>query len=1252
MATQQLDRFVPGHVLARLERDDHVVAEVEGTLCFIDISGFTALSERLAARGRVGAEELTEVLGRVFGDMLDLVADRGGTLLKFGGDALLLLFEGSDHAMQAACAAVEMRAALRRATEIPTSVGRVALRMSVGLHSGSVHLFRLSGTHRELIVAGPACTHVNLMEGTADAGEILISSATRRLLPDGAATRAKGDGWLLRWRTSRATACGVPRHFDERVAEPQDYVSTALRTHLQAGESDSEHRLATVLFVKVLGIDDHIADEGAEVTARALQELIANVTSIADTQEVTFLATDVDANAFKIILVAGVPVTSIDEDGKALRAARDIADLATPFALKLGVNRGHVFSGEVGTESRSTYTIMGDTVNLAARLMASAPQGAVYASPEVVNGSTTLFASEPVEPFHVKGKSEPVHALSLGEETGTRTARETQTVPFVGRDRELTALRTAVRAVEDGIGGAFAVTGPTGIGKTRTVSEAVDDATVDVIEVRAEPYGAANPYRPFRDPVRSLLGVERSDETTMARQLLATVRRNAPELLPLAPLLGDIAQVDVPSTPESAAIEPRFRQARAVDTFIRLLEVTHPEPLVIVGDDMHWADAATEALIDRLVRGSASHPWLVIQTCRNRIHHEAVTTLPLDPFDDERARNLVHAATEAAPLRPDAVDAIVDRSGGNPLFILELVKIAGDAGDVSSLPTSLDGVVGSQIDRLEPLPRRVLGYLSVLGRSFRTSVAREFLRSQGITLDEATRERLDDFIDADGSDRLQFRHAMVRDTAYEGLSYRRRRSLHMTAGQMVVDATPGSKDAVADILGLHFFLGGDLERAWVHCRTAGDRNMERYANPEAAQQFERAIEASRGVDKATDADVRDLWVKLGDVRERLGEFDASLQAYRRASALTEGDPAARADVVLKRSRAKERAGRYSAALAEATRARKVAEEAGLGRIRARALGQAAILRQAQQRPEDAMKAARTAIAAAEAIGDEVGLARAYSVLDYALVMTGDLAGATNSEKSLEIYRRLGMAEDEAKIAPNLGAYEYWRGNWNQALRLYEEGRATLERLGNVVDAAHTAANIGEVLVNQGRFDEAQEPLMTARRTYAASGFGEGLAFVDVLIGRMHGLRGDLDAADSSLRSAIDESRALALDASILEASVHLADAACRAGSPERGLAILAEAEAEAPDAYADYYAPLIARIRGSILDSAGRTDASREVLELGRSVAAERGEPYEEALLILTLARLDAAGVDADEQSRAREMLRTLGVRSIPGIAL
>ena len=160
-SSPDIDRYVPANVLARVGSGGDGWATLDGTLCFADISGFTALSEKLAARGRVGAEELTEVLNRVFGEMLRLAWDRGGTLLKYGGDALLILFEGPDHAAQAASAAVEMRAALRRAVDIPTSVGRVMLRMSVGLHSGPVHLFIPTGTHRELIVAGPTASQVN-----------------------------------------------------------------------------------------------------------------------------------------------------------------------------------------------------------------------------------------------------------------------------------------------------------------------------------------------------------------------------------------------------------------------------------------------------------------------------------------------------------------------------------------------------------------------------------------------------------------------------------------------------------------------------------------------------------------------------------------------------------------------------------------------------------------------------------------------------------------------------------------------------------------------------------------------------------------------------------------------------------------------------------------------------------------------------------------------------------------------------------
>ena len=131
---------------------------VDGTLLFADVSGFTALTEKLARRGRIGAEEIVETLNRVFGPMLRIAAARGGELLKFGGDALLFLFRGPEHPEQACDAAVELRAALREAAAVPTSVGRLSLSMSIGVHAGDLHLFLIGAPTRELLVLGPGAT--------------------------------------------------------------------------------------------------------------------------------------------------------------------------------------------------------------------------------------------------------------------------------------------------------------------------------------------------------------------------------------------------------------------------------------------------------------------------------------------------------------------------------------------------------------------------------------------------------------------------------------------------------------------------------------------------------------------------------------------------------------------------------------------------------------------------------------------------------------------------------------------------------------------------------------------------------------------------------------------------------------------------------------------------------------------------------------------------------------------------------------
>ena len=221
-----MQRYLPRVALEwELDAPDRAWQAIDATLVFVDISGFTRLSEKLARRGRIGAEVLTEVLSAVFGRMLALAYERGGALLKFGGDALLLMFRSDDHAVQACSAAVEMRAALRAASGLPSAAGRLDLKMSVGIHSGTVHLFLVGDLHRELLVAGPAATLTAAMEKAANQGQIMVSPATADALPRGSTGPRVGPGHLLRWRQARVAPIGavLPRQV------PPDSAATSSR---------------------------------------------------------------------------------------------------------------------------------------------------------------------------------------------------------------------------------------------------------------------------------------------------------------------------------------------------------------------------------------------------------------------------------------------------------------------------------------------------------------------------------------------------------------------------------------------------------------------------------------------------------------------------------------------------------------------------------------------------------------------------------------------------------------------------------------------------------------------------------------------------------------------------------------------------------------------------------------------------------------------------------------------------------------
>jgi predicted ATPase/class 3 adenylate cyclase len=1228
---------------------------VEGSMVFADISGFTALSERLATRGRIGAEELVETLSRVFGAMLDTAASRGGQLLKFGGDALLFLFTGDAHPVQACSTAVEMRQELRRASEIRTSVGRLNLKISTGVHSGAFHMCLVGEPHRELVVLGPGTTEAVSCENAANAGEIVVSADTAALIAPGS-VRPRDDGHLLlRWRQAPVGPSGRPDLRDTDAAAAHQLMPRILADVLEGARPDPAHRVATISFMRFSGTDQILEAEGPDALADKLHETLRIAQAAFVAEDVALLCVDCDVGAGKFFCSSGVPLTSEDDEGRMLRAAKAILAADPPLPLQIGINRGHVFAAEVGIPYRAAFSAMGDTTNTAARICGKAPQGSIYVHPAVLDHARTLYEAEPVGPFVFKGKTQPQVLYDVGEEIGTKNAARSHELPLMGRNAELAVLRDALASVVVGRGGVVVVSGAVGLGKSRLVREAlaeVDD--VPVLAVHAEPYGSTSAYRVFRDPLRSLLGVERGSQTAMAQQLRDAVRRLSPELEPYLSLLADVVQVEVTSTADVDAIAPQFRPDRTADVVVTLLSVLHPGPLVVVTEDAHWVDEASAHLLGRLSLETRVRPWLVLVVRRSDeggFVPDDATSIELLPLESDVIRDMAIAVTEAAPLRPHEIDLVVSRSAGNPLFVGELIRVAQELGSLESVPESLQGTMAAQVDALDPLARRVLSYASVLGRSFRRSVLAEVLRREDLRLDSATVERLGRFLEADGADRFRFRNGLLRDVTYEGLGYRLRSRLHLEAG-LAVERLSSDLAADADTLSLHFALGGDHERTYRYALLAAERATRAHVNVEAAVQLERAIDAARRLPEVADDDRRQLWIDLGDARDRAAFFDAALEAYHRAAALTRDDAITRAELHLRRAKVRERAGAFSIALREATRSASIAaaiDSDSAGRLRAQAAAFRALLRQRQERAAEALRVGREAAVVAADCDDKSALARAYNVISWASLVLGRDDSATYAERALDLYEQSGDLAGQADMANNLGIQAYFEGRWDETLERYFQSQEACRRVGNAIDAATTEANIGEVLVNQGRLDEAEPLLRNAQRVLRSSGYEAAAAFAEMHLGRLITARGDLHAAETMLRGTLEQLTRMGRTASAYETSLHLADCLVRLDQPGDAMAVIALAARHTSDDMSILDASR-ALVVARALNRMGLVDEALETIAEGVVHARRRVLDFDLARLLLLAARLgepyDPRLGTTEPAEEAHRLLDRLGVVS------
>ena len=582
MADVSIDRssklrpFLPRLTIRWISEDPDVrVRALEGTVVFVDISGFTKMSERLARLGRVGAEEVTDVVGFVFRQLLGTAYANGGGLIKFGGDALLLFFSGEHHASDGVTAAIGMRRTLSEMGAIDTSAGKVRLRMSVGVHSGEFHFFLVGERHRELLLTGPGASAVVAMEGTADAGEVVVSLDTAAQLPAELLSQPKGDGIRLRrhLRPDEAKSYEPDPQHVPRSVDLAECIPVSLRELLLTGHGDPEHRRVTIGFIHYDGLDEMVAARPAEEVADALEALVSAAQVACEAHGVTFLGTDVDRDGGKLILVAGAPTASGDDEARMLAALREVQAAELRIPIRVGVNTGPVFAGDIGPSYRRTYTVMGDAVNLAARVMGKAEPGQILAAQSVLDACSVTFETTELDPFMVKGKTLPVYASVIGRPLGAKSTADERELPMVGRDFETGILQRAVRAALQGEGSIVEIVGPPGIGKTRMLAAMREvGGEMRLLSASCDLYGASTPYAAMRPLLLQALELDpdASREAIVSR-LMHVVLSTAPELSPWLPLLGVPLDLDMPTNTEVDQLGQEFRRTKLNEVVTKLL---------------------------------------------------------------------------------------------------------------------------------------------------------------------------------------------------------------------------------------------------------------------------------------------------------------------------------------------------------------------------------------------------------------------------------------------------------------------------------------------------------------------------------------------------------------------------------------------------------------------------------------------------------------------------------------------------------